>query len=126
MEEYWCYNTVLKPQEDGHCPYNFKGYMSKRRFMAITKCLIFTDAISPAYRDKFWQVKQMIRAWNKNMANRFVATWVMCLDESMSIWHNKWKYPGWIFCPCKSHPFGNEQVEVPRMDNLPMQVTPVW
>ena len=21
---------------------------------------------------------------------------------------NKWKYPGWIFCPCKSHPFGNE------------------
>jgi hypothetical protein len=68
----------------------------------------------------------MIRAWNKNMANRFVATWVMCLDESMSIWHNKWKYPGWIFCPCKSHPFGNEQVEVPRMDILPMQVTPVW
>ena len=88
MEEYWCYNTVPEPQEDGPCPYNFKGYMSKRRFMAITKCLIFTDAISPAYHDKFWQVRQMIWAWNENTANRFVATWV-CLDESMSIWHNK-------------------------------------
>jgi len=33
---------------------------------------------------------------------------VICLDESMSIWHNKWTCPGWIFCPRKPHPFGNE------------------
>jgi len=32
----------------------------------------------------------------------------MCLDENMSIWHNKWTCPGWIFCPRKLHPFGNE------------------
>jgi hypothetical protein len=82
--------------------------MGKRRFQAITKCLTFTDTIPLAYRDKFWQVRQMIRAWNENMANRFVTAWVMCLDESMSIWHNTWTCPGWIFCPRKPHPFGNE------------------
>jgi hypothetical protein len=108
MEEYWYYDPVPRPQEEGPCPYNFKEYMHKRRFFAITKCPTFTDAIPPAYRDKFWQVRQMIRAWNENMANHFVAAWVMCLDESMSIWHNKWTCPGWIFCPCKPHPFGNE------------------
>ena len=26
----------------------------------------------------------------------------------MSIWHNRWTCPGWIFCPRKPHPFGNE------------------
>ena len=77
MEEYWYYDPVPRPQEEGPCPYNFKEYMHKRRFFAITKCLTFTDAIPPAYRDKFWQVRQMIRAWNENMANHFVVAWVM-------------------------------------------------
>ncbi len=26
----------------------------------------------------------------------------------MSICHNKWTFPGWIFCLKKPHPFGNE------------------
>ncbi|KAL7549033.1 hypothetical protein ACHAWF_012294, partial [Thalassiosira exigua] len=26
----------------------------------------------------------------------------------MSIWHNRWTCPGWVFCPRKPHPFGNE------------------
>ncbi len=108
MDEYWYYDPVPRPQEEGPCPYNFKGYMGKKWFQVITKCLTFTDAIPPAYCDKFWQVRQMIRAWNENMANRFVAAWVMCLDKSMSIWHNKWTCPGWIFCPRKPHPFDNE------------------
>ena len=108
VDEYWNYDHVQRPQEEGPCPYNFKGYMGKKRFHLITKCLTFTDATPPPYRDKFWQVRQMIRAWNENMANIFVAAWVLCLDESMSIWHNKWTCPGWIFCPRKPHPFGNE------------------
>jgi len=73
MDEYWHYDPVPRPQEEGPCPYNFKEYMSKKRFQAIIKCLTFTDAIPPAYRDKFWQVRQMIRAWNENMASVFVA-----------------------------------------------------
>jgi hypothetical protein len=27
---------VPRPQEEGPCPYNFKGYMGKKRFQAIT------------------------------------------------------------------------------------------
>jgi hypothetical protein len=50
----------------------------------------------------------MIAAWNAHMAKIFVAVWVIFLDESMSIWHNQWTCPGWVFCPCKPHPFGNE------------------
>ena len=26
----------------------------------------------------------------------------------MSIWHNKFTCPGWIYCPRKPHPYGNE------------------
>ncbi len=50
----------------------------------------------------------MIKEWNIHMANVFLAGWVICLDESMSIWHQRWTCPGWIFCPRKPHPFGNE------------------
>ena len=43
----------------------------------------------------------------KNM-KEFISGWVICLDESMSSWLNRWTCPGWIFCPRKPHPFGNE------------------
>jgi hypothetical protein len=36
MEEVWYYDPVPRPQEEGPCPYNFKGYMGKKRFQAIT------------------------------------------------------------------------------------------
>jgi hypothetical protein len=42
------------------------------------------------------------------MAKIFLVAWVVCLDESISIWHNQWTCPGWVFCPCKPQPFGNE------------------
>ena len=50
----------------------------------------------------------MITAWNAHMAKIFVAAWVICLDKSMSICHNRWTGPGWVFCPHKPHPFGNK------------------
>jgi hypothetical protein len=107
-DKYWYYDPIPKPQEDGPCPYNFMLVMARRQFYSITKCLVFSDVPPPSYCDKFWQVRQMIKAWNENIANIFVAAWVVCLNESMSIWHNKWTCPGWIFCPCKPHPFGSE------------------
>ena len=42
------------------------------------------------------------------MRETFIPSWVSCLDESMSIWFNRYTCPGWIFCPQKPHPFGNE------------------
>ncbi len=89
-------------------PYNFKGYMARKRFTAILRYLDFTNVERPAFVDKIWQVRQMIKAWNDHMAAIFLAGWVICLDESMSIWHNKWTCPGWIFCLRKPHPFGNK------------------
>jgi hypothetical protein len=82
--------------------------MSNRRFKAITRYLVFTDVAPPAFVDKFWEVQQLFKAWNIHMANVFLAAWIICLDELMSIWHQWWTCPGWIFCPHKPHPFGNE------------------
>jgi len=109
VDDFWSMNeTHQRDQETDPCPYNFRTYMSKRRFLAITRFLSFTQAQPPRFADKFWEVREMIRAFNEHMASIFVAAWVICLDESMSIWHNRWTCPGWIFCPRKPHPFGNE------------------
>ncbi len=69
--------------------------------------LVFTSEQPPALSDKFWQIREMVSAWNTNMKD-FIAGWVLCLDESMSIWLNRWTCPGWIFFPQKPHPFRNE------------------
>ena len=69
---------------------------------------MLTDEVPPAYKDKFWEVRQMIKLWKRNMALIFSCSWASCLDESMSIWLNRWTCPGWVFCPRKPHPFGNE------------------
>ena len=50
----------------------------------------------------------MVAEWNKNMSTAFVPGWILYLDESMSIWTNRWTYPGWVFCPRKIHPIGNK------------------
>ena len=70
-------------------------------------CLVLTSAQPPAFRDKFWRIWEMVREWNFNI-KEFIAGWVICLDESMSIWLNRRTCPGWIFCPRKPHPFRNE------------------
>ena len=98
----------VEDEENDIPSFTFNRYMSRRRFIAITSALRFTSSVPPTFRDKFWEVRDMIAAWNAHMAKIFVAAWVICLDESMSIWHNRWTCPGWVFCPRKPHPFGNE------------------
>ena len=82
--------------------------MSKHQFNAITCELRFTNTNPPPYVDKFWQICQMVKAWNYHMTFIFLAPWAICLNESMSIWYNRWICPGWIFCPWKPHLYGNE------------------
>ncbi len=36
----------------------------------------------------------------------FPPSWLICLDESMSIWSQRWTCPRWVFCTCKPHQFG--------------------
>lgn len=88
--------------------YRFNEWMSRNRFENIITALRYTNIQPPTYKDKFCQVRQIISEWNANMKKIFEPSWVSCLDESMSIWLSKWTCPGWIFCPRKPHPFGNE------------------
>jgi hypothetical protein len=50
----------------------------------------------------------LISAWNIDMQERYIPSWVSCLDKLMSIWNMQWTCPGYVFCPRKSHPVGNE------------------
>ena len=82
--------------------------MSLNRFETILNALVFTKKVKPRYKDRFCQVRKMIDLWNENMKMQYCPSWVSCLDESMSIWLSKFTCPGWVFCPRKPHPFGNE------------------
>ena len=82
--------------------------MSECQFNAITRELSFANTNPPSYVDKFWKIRQMVKAWNDHMTSIFFASWEICLEDSMSIWHIRWACPGWIFCPREPHPFGND------------------
>ena len=89
-------------------PLRLGSFMSRKRFEAILKALAITARQPPAFRDRFWEVQEMLEAWNANMTEQFTPSWVSCMDESMSTWMNKYSYPGRMFMPRKPWPFGNE------------------
>ena len=89
-------------------PMRLHNFMSRKRFKAILKALAVTARQPPAFRDRFWVVREVLEAWNSNMTEQFTPSWVSCLDESMSTWTNKYSCPGWMFVPRKPWPFGNE------------------
>ncbi len=51
-------------QEKNVCPYNIKHYMSYWHFKLTMKSLSFTNATQLTYLDKYWQVQQMLQAFN--------------------------------------------------------------
>ena len=62
----------------------------------------------PTFCDRFHEARQIIKAWNDNMAEVFLPSWISCLDESISIWFSRYTCTGWVYVPRKPHPFGNE------------------
>jgi hypothetical protein len=88
-------------------PYRLTQFMPGYQFKQIMSCLTITK-ITPDNTDRFWEMRLLISAWNKNMQDIYVPSWVSCLDESMSIWNMRWSCPGYVFCPRKPHPVGNE------------------
>ena len=66
------------------------NFMSRKRFEAILKALAITARQPPAFRDRFWEVREVLEAWNSNMTEQFTPSWVSCLDESMSTWTTKY------------------------------------
>jgi hypothetical protein len=82
--EFWDYTGLARSQEEGACPYNLKDNMTYKRFQATTSCFVYTKDNPPIFRDKFWQIRETVQEWNKNM-KEFISGWVICLDESMSV-----------------------------------------
>ena len=94
-KEFWSLKEI--DMELG-APYRLNEYMSSNRFEAILAALTLTKEKPPTYRDQFWQVRELIEAWNDHMLQSFVPSWASYLDESMSIWFNRYICSGWIFC----------------------------
>lgn len=89
-------------------PFRLSEYMSRRRFDNILEALVLTNERRPTYKDRFWSIRQIVAAWKENMLQQFVPGWINCLDESMSVWTNKYTCPGFMHVPRKPWPFGNE------------------
>ena len=49
----------------------------------------------------------MLEAFNEHCEEGYTPSWLNCLDESMNSWLNKF-CPGFMICPRKPWPFGNE------------------
>jgi hypothetical protein len=66
------------------------------------------DKDAPAFIDKFWEIMQMLETWQSNMHSFSIPSWIVCLNDSMSIWARWFTFLGWDFCPRKQDLFGNE------------------
>jgi hypothetical protein len=89
-------------------PFRLQQYMSRNRFEAILSAITYTNEKPPQYKDRFWEVRQLINEWNANMNAHFVPSWINAIDESMSKWINQFTCPGFMYVPRKPWPFGNE------------------
>jgi hypothetical protein len=104
-DQFWSSESV---DEFNGAPVRFHPWMSTQRFDTILRNLDYTDRPTPAYKDKFHGIRQLIEAWNENMKAKFLPSWVSCLDASMCPWTHRWTCPGWMFVPRMRKPFGNE------------------
>jgi hypothetical protein len=57
--------------------------------------------------DHFHEVLEMINAFNDHYSLEYLLLWLLCLDESMNTWLNKF-CPRFIALQCKPKPFGNK------------------
>ena len=105
LRDFW---SLLNVSKENGAPYQYHDWLSHKRFECILQALAFHKKDPPAYRDKFWEVRDMLEAWNDHMSDVFKPGWATCLDERMSIWNSQWTCLGWVFVPRKPHPFGNE------------------
>ena len=48
-------------------PMRLHNFMSRKHFKVILKALAITARQPPAFRDRFWEVREVLEAWNSNM-----------------------------------------------------------
>ena len=100
-----------KPTEDERFegpPFRLGDLMSGRRFNEILSVHKTYEDPFPDFKDPFHPIRAFFDAWNEQMKESFSPAWVVCLDESMSKWTHLHTCPGFIFCPRKPWPTGNE------------------
>jgi len=79
------WNMSTEPiSEFAGAPFRLNKYTSRYRFDAILHALEFTDKAPPSLVHRFWEIRDLVAAWNKNMLENFVPSWINCLDEPMS------------------------------------------
>ena len=79
--------------------------MSRNHFEAILTDFSYVDHDLPVLLNCFWEVQQLIDAWNQNMADNFLPSWINVIDSK---WVTEYTCPGFMFVPRKPWPFGNE------------------
>ena len=89
-------------------PYCLSEFMSKCQFNSIISDFRFSNTNPLPYVDKSCKILQMVTAWKDHITSIFLASWEICLNESMFILHSIWTCPGWVFYPWNPHLFGNE------------------
>jgi hypothetical protein len=82
-------------------------WMSGSRFELILRYLVYTEKPPPQQRDRFWEIRDLVDAWNANMKAAFIPCWLVCIDESM-LKHTSVYTPGAIYLQRKFTPRGNE------------------
>ena len=82
--------------------------MAGHRSEKISVALSFTDIPLPYFKEKMFEVFQMIFAWNQHMNDSFIPLWVSCLDDSIYILNKNFNCLGWTFVPGMSYPKLNE------------------
>ena len=87
-------------------PFRLSEYMSGRRFQNVGTSIGYTNIESPAFLDRFHDVRQMIEAFNDHYDGEYVPSWLNYLDESMNSFLDKF-CPGLMCVPRKPHLFGN-------------------
>ncbi len=103
-EEWWSAKPICKRSG---APFRLTEYIKKSRFLQITTAITYTDKDPPPFQDKFYDVRQLLDAFNLHYEQNYIPSWMNCLDESMSSWLNQY-CPGFMFVPRKPHPSGNE------------------
>ena len=103
--EFWATHSI---NAFNGAPLHLGVWMSRNWFDTILSSLSFTNVAPPTFLDKFWEIQQMVEASRTNMRDNLLPGYMNYLDESMSMWTNKFTCHSFMFVSCKPWPFGNE------------------
>ena len=70
-------------------PIRLNVFISGNESESIIDALLFTGLTPQYFKEKVFEIRQIIVAWNNHMNDVFIPLWIYCLDEYFSIWNKK-------------------------------------